>query len=103
MARGAIAKQVVINKLAKAFGEDWIGEVDKKFYVWADDGGQPVQICISMTCPKVEVMTAADGTKKVEERMNFEDMAPAAVEYKPAEITQEEKDTVADLMARLGL
>jgi hypothetical protein len=38
---------------------------------------------------------------------NFEDDAPstvvAAAPYQPAEITQEERDTVAQLMAQLGL
>ena len=33
MAKGANAKLAVINKLAEAFGSDYIGEYDKKQYV----------------------------------------------------------------------
>ena len=47
MAKGAIAKQVVINKIAEAFGADYIGEVDKKLYVWADENGEKIQIAIA--------------------------------------------------------
>lgn len=42
MARGAIAKEEVIRKIADAFGESFIGEVDKKIYLWANDGGERV-------------------------------------------------------------
>ena len=31
-AKGSVAKEKVINKIANAFGEDWIGEVNKKYY-----------------------------------------------------------------------
>ena len=41
-----------ITKLKEAFGENYIAEVDKKHYVWADDAGERVQIAISLTCPK---------------------------------------------------
>ena len=37
-AKGTTAKINVQNKIALAFGSDYIGEVDKKIYVWADDG-----------------------------------------------------------------
>lgn len=109
MARGANAKINVTNILAKAFGNDYIGEVDKKIYVWADDGGERVQIAIAMTCPKTFV-EADNVTTVVPEAnsvpatgWNFEDTPVPVPKKKPAEITQEEKDNIADLMARLGL
>ena len=37
MAKGTIAKQAVIAKLADAFGKDFIGEHDKKIYVWTPE------------------------------------------------------------------
>ena len=55
MAKGATAKVNVENKIREAFGADFVGNVDKKLYVWADEGGEKVQICLSMTCPKVPV------------------------------------------------
>lgn len=104
MAKGAIGKQNVIDKIRTAFGSDFIGEYDKKIYVWANDGGENVQIAISLTCPKAPVMIA--DTPPTGD-FNFEDDAPstvvAAAPFQPAEITQEERDTVAQLMAQLGL
>lgn len=101
MARGAIAKDEVIAKLQEAFGDNWIGEDNKKYYVWANDGGERVQIAISLTCPKnmvgVVASPASDG-------IDFS-AAPivATTKFEPAEITQEEKDTLAAMMERLGL
>ena len=104
MARGNIAKESVVAKMKSVFGEDWIGEYDKKIYVWAEDGGEKVQIALSLTCPKTPVMIA---DAPVSGDFNFEDDAPstvvAAAPFQPAEITQEERDTVAQLMAQLGL
>jgi hypothetical protein len=104
MAKGAIAKQAVIDKMKSAFGADFIGEYDKKIYVWAVENGERVQIALSLTCPKVQVEVAA---APVSGDWNFEDDAPATVvaagPYQPAEITAEEKDRIAQLMSELGL
>ena len=48
MAKGAEAKEYVAKKLKEAFGDDYVGEVDKKYYVWAYEGGQKMQIAIAM-------------------------------------------------------
>ena len=42
MAKGTIAKENVTRKIIEAFGKDYIGEFDKKLYLWADDGGDRV-------------------------------------------------------------
>ena len=100
--KGQIAKDNVIKKIIQAFGDNYIGEFDKKLYVWAKDGAEKVQIAIALTCPKVY--------RGIEETaptaLNFEDDEPSVntgTAFKPAEITQEEKDTLADLMKRLNL
>ena len=104
MAKGQIAKENVTKVIADAFGENFVGEFDKKLYVWANDGSEKVQIAIALTCPKVY--------RGIEETaptaLNFEDDEPekgqnAATGFQPAEITQEEQDTLAELMAKLGL
>ena len=104
MAKGAIAKQNVINKLQAAFGADYIGEYDKKWYVWSQENGERVQIAISLTCPKVPVEVS---NAPVAGDFNFEDDAPttvvAAGGFQPAEITEDERDKVRDLMKVLGL
>lgn len=102
MAKGNIAKENVVKILEKAFGDDYVGEFDKKYYVWADDGGNRVQISIALTCPKV--YRGVEETTSTE--MNFDDddsAANSAQSFTPADISQEEQDTLAALMERLGL
>ena len=109
MARGAIAKDLVEKKIAKSFGEDFIGSFDKKLYVWANDGGEKVQIAISLTCPKVPIGGddgKIDFTREPGNSLDFENMSAAAAsptKFEPAEITDEERSTIAELIARLNL
>ena len=102
MAKGSLAKDRVTTKLQEVFGADFIGVYDKKLYVWAQDEGEKVQIAISLTCPKNPV---AVNTPTVAGGFDFSGdndvVAPST--FTPAEITQEEKDNIADLMTRLGL
>ena len=106
MAKGQIAKDFVEKKIQAAFGADYIGTFDKKIYVVAPEGGEKVQIAISLTCPKVPV--TVDNTVQIGD-FNFEDPTPATLTtnatgtFTPAEISDEERKNVADLMARLGL
>ena len=97
--KGQIAKDNVAQKIMTTFGKDYIGEFDKKHYVWADDGGNKVQIAISLTCPKV-YRGVEETTTNV---LNFEDDTPKGSDFQPAEISQEEQDTLAALMEKLGL
>ena len=104
MAKGTIGKQNVINKIKAAFGADFIGEYDKKIYVWTQENGERIQIALSLTCPKVQV-AVADAPAIGD--FNFEDDAPSTVvaagAFQPADITPEERDRVNDLMKKLGL
>ena len=98
MAKGAIAKQVVEDKLREVFGKDFLGIADKKVYVQAEEDGQMVQVAITMTCPKTPFITdgvTADGFPEG----NFAD----PTEYKPAEITSDELDNVRKMIKELGL
>ena len=103
-AKGSIAKVNVQNRIALAFGSDYIGEVDKKIYVWADDGGERVQIAIAMTCPKVQI----DAPGGVDIKAVDHDWSSDTVITKPtptakAEVTEEETQRIADMMAKFGL
>ena len=77
MAKGTVAKQKVTETIREAFGINFIGEYDKKLYVLANDGGEMVQIAISLTCPKVQVEFAASTPVG---DYNFEEDAPATKE-----------------------
>lgn len=102
MAKGQIAKDKAIEKIAQAFGRDWIGVYDKKAYVWSEENGEKVQIAIALTCPKVPVGAVDTGSNA----LDFENMGAtiaAPTEFKPAEISDDERKNINDLMAALGL
>lgn len=103
MAKGTNAKNAVINKIAMAFGTDYIGEIDKKVYVWADDGGEKVQIAIALTCPKNPVETGGVSTAPVSGWDFSDNVVTASAPVSKAEITPEEQARIADMMNRLGL
>lgn len=102
MAKGSEAKDKVFAALAEAFGSDWLGVVDKKGYLWVKEGGEKLQIAVSLTVPKNPVgvvnTTASGG-------FDFSDEAPviAPTKFEPVETDQDELDNIANLMARLGL
>ena len=101
MAKGSIAKEVITKKLKEAFGADFIGEVDKKIYIQAPENGEMVQIAISMTCPKTPVAVSNAPVVKGG-IMDFE-AEPVLTAPKTTEVSEEERQTVADMMRRLGL
>lgn len=106
MARGANAKIQVENIIKEAFGENFAGVADRKLYVWADDGGERVQIAIAMTCPKTNVDFGETGGfiepgsatgvvgSYVGKRVTIEPIV---------EMTPEEQENIATLIAKLGL
>lgn len=97
--KGAAAKEQVIKRISSAFGEDFIGEVDKKIYVWANDNGEKVQIAISLTCPKNFVENVSSIKNKNDEVLDFS----AETSNVNVEVSDEEKKNIAELMAKLGL
>ena len=98
MARGSIAKENVENIIKQAFGEDFVTVQDKKLYVWANDGGERVQISISLTCPKTFV---GEESGKLEFAADANPVE--ASDFTPAAITKEETETLEALMKKFGL
>lgn len=98
MAKGATAKINVVNKISSAFGPDYIGEVNKKFYVWADDGGEKVQIALSLTCPKTFVETSAAAPPS-----SVPEAAPTMLNFEDDnDITPEEMKNLSDLLEKFN-
>lgn len=101
-AKGTEAKNFVIDKIKSAFGADFIGEYNKKIYVWSEENGEKLQIAISLTCPKNPV-----GETNLGGALDFSDDSSNTVvapsKFEPAEITQDEKDTIEKLMKELNL
>ena len=108
-ARGSIAKEEVAKKIIECFGQENVIEHDRKLYINTKENGERLQICIALTCPKN--MVGVENTTKPADSafsggLDFESMgtATAAPEpFKPAEISPEERETVVELMKRLGL
>ena len=103
MAKGNSAKELVIRKIRETFQDDFVGSDGKKIYVWSSEDGEPMQVAISLTCPKIPYAIEAVPAGAVEIQNGFDwsmdDTAPAKVN----EITQEEKDNIARLMKKLEL
>lgn len=111
MARGNLAKSAVIEKIKQAFGNDFVAVVDGKVYVWANDGGERVQICMALTCPK-SFVGESQGTTITPAKLDFgggggwdfEAMdQKVEVATKSSEITQAEQDNIESMMRALGL
>jgi hypothetical protein len=102
MAKGADAKKLVAEKLQAAFGQDWIGEYDKKYYVWAQENGEKLQIAINLTCPKNPV-SIANATGKRDFSGDTSNNVIAQSKFEPAEITQEEQDNIKTLLEKFNL
>ena len=102
MARGNVAKQAVIDKIKEAFGSDYVGEFDKKVYVYADDGGERVQIALSMTCPKTFVGTINESELSYNTGRNFDDYEKVVAPDK-VDISDDERNRVRELMKKLNL
>ena len=108
-AKGTIAKNNVEKAIIAAFGDSYIGTYDKKIYLWANDGGEQVQIAVSLTCPKNPIET---NSKPVIDSVNMspyvfseeDSVFPIKNENpEPLEITEQELENVRLLMERLGL
>ena len=108
MARGDASKKQITEKIIECFGQENVVLSDKKLYINTKENGEPIQICLALTCPKTMVGAAAAeavATSKAGVDFGAFGVASAAAPepYKPAEITPEERQTVQDLMRSLGL
>ena len=101
--RGNVAKQNVINKIKKAFGANYVGEFDKKIYVFADDGGERVQIALSLTCPKNQVGVIEENKLSYNTGINFEDSSTIIQGQTSSDISESEREKVRELMKKLNL
>ena len=112
IARGNQAKEWVSKKIIETFGQDNVIEYDKKLYITTKEDGAPIQIALTLTCPKnmVGVEATAVSTSLPKSAfsggLDFETMGATTVTpapTQPAEISEKERETVIELMKRLGL
>lgn len=98
--RGTIAKAKAEEIIKNAFGDNFIGTADKKLYVLVDDGGEKVQIAISMTCPKVGLET--DTSQNTNSFIDGFVSSPH-IEKTIIEMTPEEEENIQTLLKKLNL
>lgn len=100
--KGQEAKDKIFKTLEEAYGDSFVGIFDKKAYIWVKENGEKLQIAVSLTVPKNPVgvvnTTASGG-------FDFSDEAPviAPTKFEPAEVSQDELDTIQEMMKKLGL
>lgn len=93
MARGAEAKQNVMDKIMEIFPDAFI--YGKELRIPMQENGERVEIKVALTCAKTNV-GGNDGSVESETQTEAASNVIAAP-------TEEEKANIADLMNRLGL
>lgn len=93
VSKGTIAKENLMQQFIAAVGDNYLGNEDgKKFYFTSTENGEPVQVCVTMTCPKT--VFAASGQAQTATP------TPAST---TTTISAEDRAAVEELMAALGL
>lgn len=102
--KGELGREKVKQQIISAFGADFVGEQDKKLYVWADDGGEKVQFAITLTMPKNPIGEVPKNSN--DWTSTSASVAPASgtvVSPAVTEITAEDEATIQELMKNLGI
>lgn len=109
MKRGDAARADVMDTIVRAFKDvDALeGVVDKKIYVWAQDGagGEKIQFAISITAPKTPVTCggAVNGNEAPWESAPQTSPAASSASKVPIELSAADRAKVQELMTQLGL
>ena len=103
MAKGALAKEEIFNKMLETFEGSFMYNNGKELRINWDENGSPVQIKVTLTAAKEAVsvegeIESAAVAKETAPTSNFPE--PAA---KIVEPSAEEKQNVEDLLKALGL
>lgn len=106
MAKGTEAKNIAVKDIITGLGAHYQGMADKKIYCLYQEGGENIQIAISLTCPKtqVEFESQLDALTNDWSGPNVTPQTGAAPAPQPIpEITQEEKDNLQAMITKLNL
>ena len=107
MAKGAILKQEIINKILKTFDGSFLYNNGKEIRICGEEDGAPIQIKVALTCAKENVSpeseNALPGTTVNLNEINFEEKSIEKQEIEHIEPTEVEKANVSELLRSLGL
>ena len=105
MAKGALAKENIINKILETF--EGAFKYDKEIRIPMMENGEEVQIKVALTCAKANVDRGEDvaipGASTVKASTTTASATVSKVSTTVAEPTEEEKKNVEDLLIKLGL
>lgn len=103
MAKGAIAKENLMKRVAAAIGADFIGyDTDsKKYYAWSIENGERMPVAMALTVPKALPANMGAGVPSADGSVDFEAMTAATT--KQVSIDAEEQATLDRLIEELGL
>lgn len=104
MAKGAVAKSEIFEKMLEVFEGSFIYNSGKELRIPWVENDTPLQIKVALTCAKDMVDPTGETLVKPAATAKQED-APAGfpAPKKRVEVTEEEKKNVEDLLAALGL
>lgn len=102
MAKGSIAKESFMKRVASAIGTDYIGyDADsKKWYVWSIENGEKTPVAIALTVPKSVPTNLGAGMPSADGALDFEAATAASAKV---DMDASEQETLNRLMAELGL
>lgn len=104
MARGALAKEKIFQKILETFEGSFMYNNGKELRIPFDEEGTPVQIKVALTCAKDNVSPEGgviEAAAVVEETANFP--KPTVKLNVAVEPTKEEKENIENLLNALGL
>ena len=99
MAKGTLSKEIVAKKILETF--EGAFEYGKELRIPLIEGGEQVQIKVTLTCAKENVECGADNATPGDFPTPFKAVTPERTE--PIAPTADEKANVAALLRSLGL
>lgn len=108
MAKGAASKQVITDKILSTFPGTFLYNGGKEIRIPMIEDGVEVQIKVTLTCAKTNVESGSDvvlpgSVDTVPTMAPTAGFPTAGVSTPVAEVSEEEKKAVSDLVSKLGL
>lgn len=98
-AKGSILKSEITQKLLDIFPGSFLYNDGKELRIPGIENSEQLQIKVTLTCAKTNVESGNSDFMPQESSSINDTSTPSA----PAQPSEEEKQTIADLVARLGL
>jgi hypothetical protein len=101
MARGSLAKEQITKRILECFSNSFVNEKEIRI-PWVEENGEEVQVKVTLTCAKVNVLNPNAGgvASSTSENVTAEDTSKT--NFIP-ELTKDEINKVNTLIEKLGL